>query len=96
VTSKNVLVIYEIGAEHVETRLFFISVDEHELAKIKKCHGKYLDGAGNSPEDESNLEWLDSEIIDGKFKDARIKTNVIATLEKEDVPVTIVVTGHAL
>ena len=92
----NALIVYEFGHEHVETRLYFVKVDGEELKKLKLCHGKYLEGAGNKPEDVDALKWLDEELEKGKFKDCRIKHNAVATLEKEDVPVVVIVSGHAL
>jgi hypothetical protein len=96
VTGWNVLLIYEIGETHVETRLFFINADNNELMKLKKCHGRYLNGMGNNDDENDCLEWLDKELEEGKFKSCSIKMNQIATLEKEDVPIVVIITGHAL
>ena len=54
--TKHILVIYETVPE--DTRVYDIDVTEEELQRILRCHGALSNTAGNAPELEDDLDWL--------------------------------------
>ncbi len=58
--TAKVLIVYELVPDSTE---FYVGdADEGALAKLKLCHGKFVNQTNLSEKEEAALTWLDTEL----------------------------------